>query len=180
MADSLREEEAVKRRLLLVALAATLAAPAMAVAESRCPAESSQFDFWAGEWSVEETGAPGKTVATSREEKIAGGCALLENYEEPDGYSGKSVNFFDPVLKKWRQTWVDSAGNVSEFSGELSEGAIRFEGESHTASGKRVFRHLTFTPLPGGSVRQASEASLDGKTWKTNYDYTYVRKKDAR
>ena len=146
------------------------------------PPQSSQFDFWAGAWSVTPTeGQPdaGKVIATSREEKAAGGCALLENYEEPDGYSGKSVNFFDPVLKKWRQLWVDSAGNSSEFAGELRDGAMRLEGESHTASGKRIYRKLTFTPLPGGSVRQRSEASLDGRTWKVNYDYTYVRRKDA-
>ncbi|HWC64680.1 MAG TPA: hypothetical protein VG777_01255 [Thermoanaerobaculia bacterium] len=163
----------------LLAAAVITAAPAIAAAQSRCPAESSQFDFWAGEWSVEETGQPGKPVASSREEKIAGGCALLESYEEPDGYSGKSVNFYDPVLKKWRQTWADSAGNVSEFSGELRDGAMRFEGESHTASGERVYRRLTFTPLAEGSVRQRSEASLDGKTWKVNYDYRYVRKNGA-
>jgi hypothetical protein len=53
-----------------------------------------------------------------------------------------------------------------------------FEGESHLAPGKRIHRKLSFTPLPDGSVRQRSEASLDGKTWKVNYDYTYVRKKD--
>jgi hypothetical protein len=168
----------VKRLALSIGIGAAALAAA-AVAEPRCPAESSQFDFWIGSWNVEETGAPGRTVASSREEKIAGNCALLENYDEPDGYSGKSVNFWDAVLKKWRQTWTDSAGNVSEFEGSLRDGAIRFEGESHTASGKRVYRRLTFTPLPDGSVRQASEASPDGRTWKVNYDYRYVRRKSA-
>ncbi len=167
----------MRRSLLLALLAVVGSVPRGRAAEPRCPAESAQFDFWTGAWNVEETGAPGKTIASSREEKIVGGCVLLENYEEPDGYSGKSVNFFDPLLAKWRQTWIDSAGNVSEFSGELRDGAMRFEGESHTASGKRVYRRLTFTPLPGGSVRQASEASPDGRTWKVNYDYTYVRRK---
>lgn len=143
--------------------------------------EASRFDFWLGRWDVTPTeGQPdaGKVIATSREEKIAGGCALLENYEEPDGYAGKSVNFIDPVSRRWRQLWVDSAGNTSEFDGAFRDGAMRFEGESHVAPGKRVFRRLTFTPLPDGSVRQRSEASLDGKTWRVNYDYTYVRRKE--
>lgn len=171
--------------LMLAILASlALAPPALSPAAPTCSAQpaSSGFDFWVGAWEVTPTdGQPdaGKVIATSREEKIAGGCAILENYEEGDAYSGKSVNFFDPVAKKWRQLWVDSAGNSSEFSGELREGAMRFEGESHVASGKRVFRKLTFTPLPDGSVRQRSEASLDGKTWKVNYDYTYVRRKET-
>lgn len=141
--------------------------------------EHRQFDFWLGDWNVEETGVPGKTIASSREEKIIGGCVLLENYTEGSDYTGKSMNFYDPVLKKWRQMWVDSTGSTSEFAGELRDGSIRFEGESHVGSGKRILRKLTFTPLPSGSVRQRSEASLDGKTWKVNYDYTYVPRQPA-
>lgn len=144
-------------------------------------AEASRFDFWLGRWDVTPSeGQPdaSKVIASSREEKIAGECALLENYEEPDGYAGKSINFVDPVSMQWRQLWVDSAGNTSEFAGSFRDGAMRLEGESHVAPGKRIFRKLTFTPLPDGSVRQRSEASLDGKTWKVNYDYTYVRRKE--
>ena len=161
--------------LVLGALAGSSAA-ASAPAPCSSRPESAQFDFWLGEWDVEETGVPGKTIASSREEKIVAGCVLLENYEEPGGDAGKSVNFFDPVLSKWRQIWVDGAGNSSEFAGGIRDGAMRFEGESHTASGKRVYRRLTFTPLSRDSVRQLSEASPDGKTWKVNYDYTYRRK----
>jgi len=161
----------------LLMLGAATASSAASPSPPPCSShpESAQFDFWLGEWKVEETGAPGKTVAESREEKIVGGCVLLENYEEPGGYAGKSVNFFDPVLSKWRQTWVDGAGNISEFAGGMHDGAMRFQGESHTASGRRVYRRLTFTPLSPDSVRQLSEASMDGKTWKVNYDYTYRR-----
>ena len=163
--------------VLILAVVARSALAAPAGAPCGAGSESRQFDFWIGDWNVEETSAPGQTIASSREERISGGYALLENYEQGDGYSGKSLNFFDPVLKKWRQTWADSAGNASEFSGEFRDGAMRFEGESHVGSGKRIFRKLTFTPLPGGSVRQYSEASLDGKTWRMNYDYTYRPKK---
>jgi len=169
-----------KTALTLLVLAAVFAVR-RGDAEDGCAArpESSQFDFWVGDWEVGPTaGQPDDgTRASSREEKIVGGCVLLENYEEQGGYSGKSLNFFDPVRKKWRQTWVDSGGNTSEFEGSFSDGAMRFEGESHSASGKRIFRRLTFTPLTADSVRQRSEASLDGKTWKVNYDYTYVRRK---
>ena len=170
----------MKRAVLALPFCACLLAGApLAAAGAGCEArpESAQFDFWIGAWNVEETGAPGKTIASSREEKIVGGCVLLENYEEPEGYAGKSMNFFDPVRKEWRQLWVDTGGNTSEFAGTFHDGAMRFAGESHVGSGRRVYRRLTFTPLADGSVRQRSEASPDGKTWKVNYDYTYVRRK---
>ncbi|HET7704523.1 MAG TPA: hypothetical protein VFM36_00410, partial [Thermoanaerobaculia bacterium] len=40
--------------------------------------EHRQFDFWAGEWTV--TTPDGKTAGTNRITKIAGGCALLEEW----------------------------------------------------------------------------------------------------
>jgi len=178
VAYPLHAQEAVRRLALaiLVASAATTAAGG-----TTCAEQSAQFDFWLGRWDVTPSeGQPDarRVIASSREEKIAGGCALLESYEERDGYAGKSINFVDPVSKQWRQVWVDSAGNTSEFNGGWRDGAMRLEGESRVAPGKRIFRKLTFTPLPDGSVRQRSEASLDGKTWKVNYDYTYVRRKE--
>jgi hypothetical protein len=185
VADPLHAEEEGVIRLAPAILAAAAGVWAVrAPADPACASQprSSQFDFWVGAWDVtpsEGQADAGKVIASSREEKIAGGCALLESYEEPGGYSGKSVNFVDPISKRWRQLWVDGAGNTSEFEGDFRDGAMRFEGESHVASGKRILRKLTFTPLPDGSVRQRSEASLDGKTWKVNYDYTYVRRKEA-
>jgi hypothetical protein len=139
--------------------------------------ESKQFDFWVGSWDVQETAGKdaGVKVATSREEKVQNGCILVERYTQADGYTGESINFYDAALKKWRQTWVDAMGGISEFSGEWKDGAMRFEGESHRADGKTLKRKLTFTPLPGGRVRQYSEASRDGgATWFPHYDYTYV------
>jgi hypothetical protein len=137
-------------------------------------AEHRQFDFWIGRWDVTDHG---KVIATSVIERIADGCALLENYTQADGYSGKSINFYDAALKRWRQQWADSSGNSSEWQGELREGAMRFDGEAHRGDGVRVTRNMTFTPLADGSVRQASDRSPDGgKTWLPGYDFVYVRK----
>lgn len=106
-----------------------------------------------------------------------GGCIIHESYVQADGYSGMSLNFFDPLLRRWRQTWVDSAGNVSEFSGQYLDGAMRFEGESHRAGGRRVLRRLTLFNIGNGEIRQFSEHSSDGKTWSVGYDFRYVRSK---
>ena len=141
-------------------------------------AENRQFDFWLGEWEVHDH--LGNPVGKSRIESVENGCIILENWS--GSQTGRSMNFYDPALKKWRQTWVDATGLVSEFSGEYSDGALRLTGETHVP-GRTVLRRLTFTDLGNQRVRQFSEASLDGgKTWQTNYDFTYSRpdKKDAK
>ena len=134
-----------------------------------------QFDFWVGEWEVT---AQGRKVADSSIQRLVGGCVIFENYSQPDGYQGKSFNFFDAHLGKWRQTWVDAAGNVSEFVGEYRDGAMRYEGETHRQGGAKVLRRMTVSPLDPNRVRQYSEHSTDGgKTWAVAYDFVYRRKK---
>jgi hypothetical protein len=150
-------------------------AVAQAPARSPCPTEPEwqQLDFWLGQWEVRDQG---KAIAKSQIEKSTDGCIVHETYIQADGYSGKSINFFDPTLRRWRQTRVDSSGNVSEFSGEYRDGAMRFEGESHRASGRRVLRRMTLFNLESGQVRQLSERSTDdGETWGVGYDFQYVR-----
>ena len=162
----------MRRLLAIVAAAAIPAAAAVAPCESR--PESRQFDFWLGEWAVI---SEGKTVATSRIEKGASGCLILETYQQPDGFSGHSINFYDPVLSRWRQTWADSTGNASEFVGDFRDKAMRFEGETHAMGGRKVLRRMTLFDLGNGEVRQYSEKSTDGgATWAQHYDFRYVRK----
>jgi hypothetical protein len=150
--------------------------PKPPAANNPCVAKSEhrQFDFWVGEWDVTDRD---KKIATSSIQSIVGSCIVFENYFDATGYTGKSFNFFDSTLGKWRQTWVDSSGHVSEFVGEYRDGAMRFEGETHRDDGRRVLRRMTVFNLGADRVRQYSEWSLDGKTWQAGYDYTYLRRK---
>lgn len=132
-----------------------------------------QFDFWIGEWDVT---AKGQTVSTSSIQLILGNCVIFENYTNGP-YIGKSFNFYDAVLGKWRQTWVDRTGGVIEFAGEFKDGSMRFEGEGHQINGTKSLQRMTFTPLEKDKVRQLGETSTDGgKTWTVSYDFIYVRK----
>src|SRR5262249_5121176 len=128
-----------------------------------------ELDFWLGTWEVRDGT---EVVATSTIERAANGCVIRESYVQKDGYSGTSLSFHDPVLGKWRQTWVDSTGGVGEFSGTFADGAMRFEGETHTASGKRVFRKMTLAS-DNGRVRQTSLKSMDGSKWEPHYELLY-------
>lgn len=134
-----------------------------------------QFDFWIGEWNVQNP--QGLQVGQSRIERIENGCIILENWDSGPADTGKSINFYDSNLHRWRQTWADNTGGVSEFSGVFKDGAMRFEGESHRPDGTKILRRLTFFDLSADRVRQYSEASADGgKTWKLDYDFAYVRR----
>lgn len=136
--------------------------------------ENHHLDFWLGKWDVYDRD---ERIAESTIEKLPGSCAILESYAQVDGYSGKSVNFYDAVLKKWRQTWVDKVGTVGEFTGELVDGAMKLEGETHFREGKSVLRRMTLSRVDDAKVRQFSERSSDGgKTWTIAYDFIYKRR----
>lgn len=135
--------------------------------------EHKQLDFWVGQWDVT---SEGRKIASSDIQRILHGCVIFENYSQGSDYEGKSFTFYDSVLKKWRQTWVDHDGNVSEFSGSFKDGAMQFEGVTHRPRGVKVMRRMVLRPLSDGRVRQFSLASEDGKTWSVAYDFVYVRK----
>lgn len=135
--------------------------------------EYRQFDFWLGSWDVR---SDGKTVASSRIERGPGGCTIDERYSQEDGYSGESASFYDALLRRWRQTWIDDEGNVGEFAGSFHDGAMHFDGETHTRDGRRVLRRLTLSAQTPDRVHQHSEASTDGGlTWRPHYDLIYIR-----
>ena len=141
--------------------------------EQKLIEELQQFDFWLGEWDVY---AEDKLIAFSSIEKITNGHIILENYEQAE-YSGKSINYYDPYIKKWRQNWVDSLGTIGDFTGECHDGVMRYIGESHFVDGRRILRLMLVTCINEDEVRQYSERSDDeGKSWKLAYDFTYKRK----
>lgn len=140
--------------------------------------QSAQFDFWVGEWDVLMRG---RLVGHSRIEALPGGCLITEHYEAvPPGYAGKSLNFYDPVAKAWKQTWVDNAGSIVYFEGQAQDGGMVLTGQRIGRGGPSNLSRMTFTPNTDGTVRQFVEVSKDGgKTWAAGFDGTYVKKAGA-
>lgn len=138
--------------------------------------ESRQLDFWVGDWEVRST-ADSTLAGTNHITLEDGDCAIYEHWKSARYGSGQSMNYYDPVTKKWHQSWVDDQGEVSIFDGGFRDGAMRLLGYRQGPDGARIPARLTLTPMPDGSVRQLGENSLDGgKTWTTQYDLTYRRK----
>jgi hypothetical protein len=138
-----------------------------------------QFDFWVGDWDVMDKA--GNAVGTSHVERILGECVLLENWHGQGGGEGKSLSTWNPGLKRWEQYWADGQGAPIFFTGRVEEAELRLRADTATRSGALVTRRVAFSKLPGGRVRQLSEASSDGgRTWATEYDFTYRSKHVAR
>ncbi len=171
------------RLLLLIGAALCLASAASAQTAPAPPprpidckaAEHRQLDFWVGEWRVFRT-ADQIEIASSRIEKILGGCAIKESYDSPGApggpYAGTSYSAWDFKDRRWRQMYVDTRSSVTLYTGGL-DGADMVM----TAPGAAGLQRMAYRPQPDGSVRQIGEVSTDeGKTWKPGYDYTYRRR----
>ena len=156
------------------ATAASTPAVSAATAGSPCDApEHRQFDFWVGHWQVH---APnGKVAGTNRIERLLGGCVLQENWIGAGGGTGTSLNFYDRASGEWNQVWVDGRGGVLRLTGGLRDGAMVMTGTVPGAKGGTVQQRITWTPLPGGAVRQYWETSTDGQQWQASFDGTYTR-----
>jgi hypothetical protein len=138
--------------------------------------EYRQFDFWVGDWDV--FNPSGRRVGTNKVVRLQDGCIVEENWESARGGSGQSFNFYNPVTKRWHQSYMDSEGDNWMMDGEYRDGALRFEGFIYSPPNSKVQVRMTFTDLGPDKVRQTAETSADnGKTWKPVWDGLYVRKR---
>ena len=145
--------------------------------------EYRQFDFWIGEW--EAFNLTGQQAGDTKVSLILDSCIILEEWTSAAvnrgiRYAGKSFNTYNATTKQWQQTWVDNTGNTTEFlRGTGSDGKIIYYADKVIdPKGKNFMRKLTFTKLSNDKVRQFGERSDDeGKTWTTEYDLEYRRKK---
>ena len=150
----------------------------------RASVETTQFDFWIGNWDVTPWQAPPSSnpasIGTNLIEPILEHCVILENWTGggPGGGAGKSMNFWDTNRRQWRQIWVADGGGSLDYAGTFRDGAMRFEGWTLSPTGARVLQKLTFFPISRDTVRQLFETSIDsGKTWQPGFDGRYVRKR---
>lgn len=137
-------------------------------------AEYRQFDFWLGEWTVEQRGRQAGTSAISR---ILDGCVIHEAWSSTGRSRGQSFNRYDQASREWIQTWVDNDGQSLLLRGGLRGASMVLEGSRPGPSGGTVVDRITWTPLDGGRVRQHWVASSDGGvTWTDQFDGIYRRR----
>ena len=123
-----------------------------------------QLDFWLGEWLDDASGEKNFYRVT----KVAGGCGIEEVLiDGRDGSTvlGKGLSGYDTVAKVWHQQWVDSGGQVFEYTGEPEPGGGFVLKTSPDPNGEvRRYRYLNITQA---RVEADYYASRDGgATWK--------------
>ncbi len=170
------------KKIILICLFASLYLVTFAQQRPCSDPAYRQFDFWVGEW--EAFGAKGK-AGDSKISMILDSCIILEEWTSANvslgvRYAGKSFNTYNQTTGQWQQTWVDNIGGSTEYlRGESGKDKITFYADHvKSSAGNEFMRKLTFYKLSIDKVRQHGERSDDGgKTWTTEYDLEYRRKK---
>lgn len=134
-----------------------------------------QFDFWIGEWTVENP--DGEVIGHNTIEAVMGGCVLHETWTGKGGNIGQSLNGYHAGRGQWHQAWMDNRGLVLELDGGLEDGSMVLSGERRTRAGDIMHERITWTPEDNGSVTQLWERSGDGKKWEVVFVGVY-RKAD--
>ena len=160
----------------LTAFLLVMAVPMAGAQPWRCESAAyRQFDFWIGEWEVND--ARGRRLGTNRIESILGGCVLAESWEGTSGSRGRSLNAYDPGDNKWHQSWFDNEGTILNIAGGIINGEMVMEGERRLADGTRQLERITWTPNADGTIRQLWQSSRDqGMRWTVVFEGVYTRR----
>jgi len=143
-------------------------------------AQSSQFDFWVGEWNLTWADS---LHGTNRIEKMFGNCTIHENFKDPKlNYLGQSWSVYNSNYNEWQQTWVDNAGGYIALTGGMQGDSMvlttaeRKVPVNISPTGKMINR-MVYYNIKKDSFDWTWEASTDGGvTWKPGWKIHYERK----
>lgn len=137
-------------------------------------ADYRKFDFWAGEWEVQNP--KGQAIGSSSVTVEQGGCLLVEHWKSGLGFeTGTSFNYFSNRDHKWHQLYVANNNGTAhpEMRGDFVDG--RMVLLTDVVDG--VQARWTWYEMAPGKVRQMAEQSTDGgKSWQRTWDSVYVKK----
>lgn len=136
------------------------------------------FDFIIGSWEYRTT--DGNKVGEQVITKQGEGCAIIEEWTEVSGITGRGISFVDPNTGLWRQVWMSSRFHI-DYSGGLNEsGAMVLEGTMYPTIGNTSSRvRGVWTKQPDGSIKKEF-LRFDEKTnkWDTFFAGFAHPKKD--
>lgn len=136
--------------------------------------EGREFDFWLGDWDLTwgEDGRGRNTITTRYD-----GCVIEENFDGAPSmdFKGMSVSTYNPQIRKWQQTWVDSQGSYIHLTGEFKAGRMVLVNQPPTSDGQILFR-MVFYNIEQDSLDWDWERSEDGgKNWELRWRIHYQR-----
>lgn len=136
-----------------------------------------QTDFLLGHWDVYEESK--KIGEMSFDEEVKG-CARRQKLVPTDasGTGFLAILGYSRVEKFWEYLTVTDSGYVLGLNGTLhAPGNFQFdEKPAARASGEPVHRY-NLVLQPDGSILEVATSSTDGKTWKTDVQLHWRKKK---
>jgi hypothetical protein len=160
-----------------------LAGPSLAIAAESSPSpctdgthpEYRQADFWIGHWDVVRSSSNTSHVATVTISKSVNGCALSEIWAGKTG-DAHGLIAYSPSTRKWDYLYVEPTGDPIRLDDGVLAGSDFKFNQAVPVDGK--VHHWTLSLLRDGTLRELSVGSSDGgKTWTTDYDLKWIRKK---
>ena len=146
--------------------------------------ETSQFDFWLGEWDLtwpaEQTGGrTGETAfGTNRIGRLFGRCAVEENFATEDAsFLGRSLSVYDSGSGMWRQTWVDNTGTYLLVSGSYDGEVMELRTAVVERDGESIMQRMVFSEMKENSLHWEWQGSRDaGNHWNDLWTISYSRR----
>lgn len=139
---------------------------------------SSQFDFWVGEWNLSWLDNEGKTLTgKNKVNKIMGGCTIEENFSTDDGsFIGKSFSVYNSQKGYWEQTWVDNSGAYMNFTGGMDGDKMILSRTVTGKQGNEITQRMVFYDISNDKFTWDWESSTDGGTnWNLQWRLNYTR-----
>lgn len=164
--------------------------------EAWCPEpEVAQFDFWLGEWDVQNRNRPpaGERwyetgTATNRVYTVVGGCAVVEHWR---GHAfpgagliqGFSLRAWDPAAGRWELVllWpTDGSPRFGNPAGVFEDGRADFHNRFTTPAGDTVLTRLSFHDMEEDAFTWSDGLSRDGgRTWESSWRMRQRRRAPA-
>ena len=143
------------------------------------PEESSQLDFFLGEWDARTTrfrpdgSEIGAYGGTWRARHLHDGRMILDEFiaRLDDGSEISymaTLRTYSAATGRWEMTFLiaHQPQLIRSFSGVFEDGEMRLEGSGHTLDGGPVLARVRFFDITPSSFRWENRVSLDGgATW---------------
>ena len=159
------------------------AAPAQQATHPCSAPEYRQLDFWVGEWDLEYDQPDGKigTATNTITNDEFGACAVIENFEMPNGYRGSSYSMYDRFNKTWRQMWVDNGGATFVLVGGAVSGKSHlFEFNTVERVGRdQLMRRMIWQDVTPTALTWRWQAQQADATWKDEWVLRYRKRANS-
>jgi hypothetical protein len=190
--------EIARIRNALVVATALAASAGLARAQAADPPcnspEARQFDFWLGDWAIEQRilrkdGSYAEFPARTSVRLAAAGCALVEEWrgsvqffwagmETPAELHGLSIRAWDPTDRVWVIHWLDDMNPAlgEPFVGGFEDGRGTFIQATTGSDGVERTSRITFDNPVEGVVEWSLASSRDGgESWTTLWSMHMTR-----